>query len=662
MATGRGTHTSLAAWGLAGVPILATLIQTTLALLETTLGSAGLGGIQTAIRSIAVFDAAAVLMWQSPAVLGVLFILIAAAWVAQGAAQFSQGNRDVTFAAAGLESVLFFVLFFGVYASMFGMSIPTIQVVGFFAVPFLASGASIGSALGHDWDEEVVEEKSAELAAVSSDLDRKRESFEERHRQRVGDLDGLADVAPTGVERARDQRREFQQECDDVEADVESARGKPPEQLRAETASLRSRVDELDPEAAVDQIDEVLRDRLASGIRTTYGTVQCWSRYDRSYELVNLPGRLREVEISAFDISVHLDRIDDALLDRIEQGVALQSIAAAVAEVDAHVERVEEHVAEREVAFAETAKTAESDVETVKAKVERFDGRVGERLLELTVEGRHDDLPSVRGVEEQLEAGKDALHDCQFDDAERAAADATEDASDLVTLVEFLWSVVGTIDHGGERVSLPTGLDPAPITELRPAFESEYDANFEVTDDAVVLAYHDAPTATGGATAGADGTTAGTDAGSTGASEAGSADPVAESGRSRGVAAGGGDAASRSSERTETGHDETGRTEQARPEEIIDEMLFVFRELKTAAESTDDERAELQTDRLPESVATPAVLAQLQRFGQRQTDVLEQMDVQENAPPGFIELVPKEGVTVRRAVDTLHERYREQYA
>src|SRR6056297_3445175 len=100
MATGRGTRTTRAAWGLAGIPILATLVQTTLAMLETTLGSAGLGGVQDAIRSVPVFDEAAVLMWKSPGLVFGLFVLIAAAWVAQGVAQFGRRNRDVTFAAA----------------------------------------------------------------------------------------------------------------------------------------------------------------------------------------------------------------------------------------------------------------------------------------------------------------------------------------------------------------------------------------------------------------------------------------------------------------------------------------------------------------------------------------------------------------------------------
>lgn len=623
MATGRGTYRSLVAWGLAGVPILATLVQTTLALLETTLGSAGLGGIQNAIRSIAVFDAAAVLMWQSPAVLGILFILIAAAWMTQGVAQFSRDNRDVTFAAAGLESVLFFALFLGVYSSMFDMEIPIVQIATFFAVPFLASGASLGSAYYHNWDEKVVKEKSAELAAVSSILDSKRESFDECYRQRVGDLDRLTDIAPTGVERARKHRQEFREQCDDIKAEIELTRGKPPEQLRAETALLQSRVEQLDPKGEVDRIDEVLRDRLASGVRTTYGTIQYWSRYDREYELVNLPGRFREIELSPFNVSVHLNHVDDTLLDRIERGVALGELSDAVVEIDAHVKHIEEYIAEREEAFAETAEAAESDMETVKSKIERFDGQVGERLSELAVEGRHDDLPSVRSVRSELDAVKDDLHDCRFDDAERRAESAAADASEVVTFAEFVWSVVGTVDHNGGRVSLPASVDEAVVAELRPAFERDYDVKFRVESGTVQLSYPNAAA----------------------------------------VASGNGDTAARGApadEENETGADD-GRADRARPEEIIDSVLFVLRELKNAGRETDADRAELQTDGLPESVATPAVLTQLERFGRRQTDVVEQLDVQEDAPPGFVELVPKDGTSTDRAIDAIHERYREQY-
>ncbi|WP_132056905.1 hypothetical protein [Halorussus amylolyticus] len=633
MATGRDTQLPLAAWGLAGVPILATFVQTTLAVAETTLGSAGLSGVQDAIRSVAVFDAAAILMWQSPGLVSGLFVLIAGAWAAQGVAQFGRHNRDVTFAAAGLVSVLFFALFFGVYFPMFGSDVPLVQVLGFFAVPVVASGAAVGSALGHDWDEKVVEEKSAELAAVASDLDRKREAFEEAYRRRIGDLDALADIAPNGVERARERRREFRERCDGLESDVAAAGRGSADQLRAEASSLASRVESLDPETEVGRIEDDLRERVASGVRTTYGTVQCWSRYDRSYELVNLPSRFRDVEIQAFDTAVHVGRIDEAFLSRLDEGADLETVAQAVGEVDDHVGRIEAYVGQYESSFAERADAAGSDIETVETKCDRFEGRVADRLSELVVEGRDGDLPSVRGVRERLDSGRDALHDCRFDEAERAAEEAAEDASEAVTLVEFLWSVVGTIDHRGERVSLPASVDPTAIERLRPAFEREYGVEFRVADGALELTYRE---------------------------RAGETEPGDESegGSESGV---GGEVAAHERGEADVRTESDGQVERARPEEVIDSVLFVFRELKTAGRATDGDHAEIQTGELPESVATPAVLTQIRRFGQRQTDVLETLDVQENAPPGFIELVPKEGTSVEAAADALHERYREQY-
>ncbi|WP_135827753.1 hypothetical protein [Halorussus halobius] len=642
MATGRGTEPTLVAWGLAGIPILATLVQTTLAMLETTLGMAGLQAVQSAIRSVAVFDEAAVLMWQSPALVFGLFVLIAGAWVAQGVAQFGRSNRDVTFAAAGLVSVLFFALYLGVYAPLFGSDVPTIQVVAFFAVPVLASGAAIGAALGHDWEETVVEAKSAELAELASELDRKRETFEEAYRRRIGDLGALEELAPNGVEQARRRRREFLDECEDLAADLDATDRNAADQLRAEAASLRSRVEELDPEGEVERIDDELRERVASGVRTTYGTVQSWSRYDRSYELVNLPARFREVEGEAFDSPVHVDRVSDVLLDRIERGEDLETVASAVEDVEDHLSKLNEHVAEREASFAETAQAAESDVETVRAKVDRFEGRVAARLEELVVEGRHGGTPGLRDVEDRLDAGRDALHDCRFDEAEREAEAAADDAGDLVVVVEFLWSVVGTVDHGGDRVSLPAGVEPAVVEELRAAFEDEYGATLRVEGDAVRIEYPAGDAGSGGVGAAAD---AGREA---------NAGPSAGVARDAGQAARGATADDRAD-----GSDD--RATSARPEEIIDSVLFVLRELKNAGRATDDDRAELQTADLPESVATPAVLAQFERFGQRQTDVVESLDVQDDAPPGFVELVPKDGTSVERAIDALHERYQEQY-
>lgn len=609
MASGRGTDRTVIAWGLAGVPILLTVVQTALAMLETTLGSAGFGAVQRAIRSIDVFDAAALLMWESPTLVFALFILIAGAWMSQGIVQFRYRNRDLTFAAAGLVSVLFFVLFLSVYSPLLNRGVPTVQTIGFFSVPVIASSAAIGAAYFHDWNADIVEEKSANLTAVATDVERKTDQFEQLFRTRIGNVDELAELAPTGVDRAQECRYEFIETGDQIVDEIDATEGQSADQLRSDVASFEKRVAGLDPETVVSEIEAELREYVASGVRTTYGDTKIWSRYNRSYELVNLQGRFREVDLHSFDTTVHVNRVDQVLLDRIENGTAPANIAAAVGELEEHLDAIRNHITDREASFATLESSAKDDIDTAESKIVQFDKGVSDRLEELLIDGRHDELPSARVVLDKLELGKEALHDCQFDSAIQEAEDARSSADRLVTQVEFLWSVVGAIDHGGSRVSLPEGEHSTLVEAVKPVFEREYEVEYEIVGGDIRISHLDDPTP-----------------------EQEEPTPTADT--------------------TE---------EQVRPEEIIDSVLFVFRELKAAGKATDGDRTELQTDDLPGSVTTPAVLDQIETFGRRQSDVLEQIVIQADAPPGFIELVPADGVPADRAIDTLHERYRERY-
>ncbi|MFB6195344.1 MAG: hypothetical protein ABEI80_04170 [Haloplanus sp.] len=70
------------AWAVAGIPLLVGVVQSVLALFRTTAAEAGLGALSRPIRSVELFDVAAVVFWNSPALVLVLFVLIAVAWTA----------------------------------------------------------------------------------------------------------------------------------------------------------------------------------------------------------------------------------------------------------------------------------------------------------------------------------------------------------------------------------------------------------------------------------------------------------------------------------------------------------------------------------------------------------------------------------------------------
>ncbi|MFB6154570.1 MAG: hypothetical protein ABEJ22_01660, partial [Haloferacaceae archaeon] len=103
-------------------------------------------------------------------------------------------------------------------------------------------------------------------------------------------------------------------------------------------------------------------------------------------------------------------------------------------------------------------------------------------------------------------------------------------------------------------------------------------------------------------------------------------------------------------------------TASLRPEDALDAVLYVFRELESAASSTAGESAQLQTDRLPASVAAPGVLSLVEQFAGRQTDIVDDVTVPESGPPGYVELQPASSKSGREVARTLHERYQDRYA
>ena len=142
-----------AGWGLAGLPVVGTFLQAAFALAGVEARTLPVvGGVVDAFISLQVFKQAAIQFKASTAVVLVLFVLIAAAWVGQGFTMELLRNRDATFACAGLVSVLFLVLFFGVYSSLFGSGIGVAQLALFFAVPFVASAGALGGAWLRDWE------------------------------------------------------------------------------------------------------------------------------------------------------------------------------------------------------------------------------------------------------------------------------------------------------------------------------------------------------------------------------------------------------------------------------------------------------------------------------------------------------------------------------
>lgn len=627
---------STVAWGVAGIPLRATLVQTVLALLDWTSRDLGVEGVLAPLYEIDVLLEAAMVFKDQPAIVTVLFLLIAAAWVVQGAAMRVPEKRDVAVATAGFSAVTYLVLFFGVYSSLFGRGLGPVQLGGFFFIPVVASGLLVGAAFGHEWSSDVVDRASGERGDLEVAIEEARDAFDAAFEAKIGELDVLEAVAPSGVSQAREERATFHDRCEDLRSEVRALDGvEDPTRLQSEVSRLKARVEGLEPQDEVDRIATTLRRRVESGVRTEFGGFGVTSRFGSTYTLSNLPTEYREVELPPDDGAVHVEDLGDVLSRRLESDEPLPSIAAAVSTAIDHAERVESFVEEREASVAGRLEAVEQRLDTVEEQVASQPEGVRERVGNVLVENREETIAGAAAIERDVRDAKTALHDCNFDEVDRLLDAAEERSRTLVTAAEFLRSLAGRLDHGSGAVDVPPAVDDAIVEAVAPAFETQYDAEITVADGRVELDDESNPDDPRGRSADA------------GASADSPPDPKSVDDGVEHVEEPTGASASEEADK--------------RPEEVLDSALYFLRELEEQASDPDGQRVQFQTGDLPPGIATPATLSNVRRFLAHQSDLFEEVTLQSTETPAFVEIVVTDEARPVPALRTARERFIERY-
>jgi len=632
----RTAHGQTVAWGAAGIPLVVALVQTLMALFGYTSSSAGLTPIADPVLSIPVLFEAAVVFKDSSVVVMGLFLLIALAWGAQGGAMLVVEHREAAYGAATLSAVLFFALFFGVYAPLASADIPLIQLAAFYAVPVCAAALQLFAVVTYPWNEVVLEETGGDLGRLEAEVANERSAFDAAFDARFEGLETLSNVAPGGVRDVRDGAEAFRARLDDIDDDIDEIRTMSDgEAARAARAGVESELAGLDSDARIEELADGFEGALASGIRTEYGEFVVRSEYDERYRTVNLPTNHRELSIPGAGDAVHLDHVDEELESLARTGNSFGAVATAVEAVDEHRQRVRAHVREREAPVVEAISTAGARLDTLDRQLDSMDVPFGDRVEEVLVDGRDPDLDGARDVRADLDRARESLHECQFDEARSTAESAADGAATLVTTAELLSTLEASIDARHATVSIPAEIPDGYIEAIVPAIRSGYDgldATVAAGGDRIAFTYDDER----------DEASDPTDAG--GAHDTAPDDTVDRTGRSDAVESG------------------TGResVRVAPPEEVLDGVLYAFREFEDGADG-DERIAQFRLEDLPDAVATRDVLVNVERFAGRQSDLFESVDLQSPEPPGFIEFTPADGESIERSMSTARERFREKY-
>jgi hypothetical protein len=327
-------------------------------------------------------------------------------------------------------------------------------------------------------------------------------------------------------------------------------------------------------------------------------------------------------------------RVENVRGDRPEPGLKPQH-AAAVEAVDGHRQRVRAHVREREAQVVEAISTARDRLDTLEGQLDAMDVPFDDRIHEVLIDGRDPDLAGARDLRAELDGARESLHECQFDEARSTAEAAAEDAATLVTTAELLSTLEASIDARHASVSIPAEIPDGYVEAIVPAMragDDSLDVRVAAGGDRISFTYD----------GDADGGNTPADAGSGREPDSDdTADPA---------------------ERSEGGESGTGRESVriAPPDEVVDGVLYAFREFENGA-GADDRIAQFRLEDLPDAVATRDVLVNVERFAGRQSDLFESVDLQSPEPPGFIEFTPADGESIERSMATAHRRFREKY-
>lgn len=344
------------------------------------------------------------------------------------------------------------------------------------------------------------------------------------------------------------------------------------------------------------------------------------SVYGDRYEIVNLPSHLRDIDLTQFSGQYHVKKVEGQVREWIvDDDVSLRDLSIALEELTEHRDAITDYIRSRESEFEGVVDDITEALDDVTAIAEQIDGQVGERFRMLVVENRHAQVTGVTGIRSGIDDAKVELHQCAFDEASRQIRDCKQDSEALLTAVDFFRSFIGGIEHGQQSAHLPNEAATQLSLQLTDLLEQQYDVEITKQGDRLVV--------TG---------------------------DVIDSGTERSV--------QETTEETVS----AGTTESAdnirrvQPEEITDEILYIFRDLKRKDASGNT--IEIQTEQLPESIARPPILQELETFCRRRSDVVDAVTLQDGAPPGFLEIRFVETTTVDAGLDTLADGFADRYA
>lgn len=500
---------AVVAWLIGGLPLVVSTLQAGNALSGRTslFWIPVIGDIAEAVSSFDVVIAAARIFYGQTTIIFALFLLIAAAWLAQGILMFTSTGREKSFsrtASAGtvvLSALLYGFLFLGIYASLLTADIGLAQRAGFFLIPVIATGCLSGAYYQYSWKGS----RRAEAVSRLNDAEDRVQKEQRRLEDALNSLplERLESISPEPVKNEVQTKNEFEEKCDELLSEIRRSINTSDttniETLENRSHTLQQRANELDASTVVNDLDKSLRDTLDSVIDERFQDVssEVVSSYGTQYDIGNLPQKYRTVEVPDSTEVVTLtlsssNAIAEQLHNVVDQeGISLQQSIELIEKVDDRLQNeVIPHLQSYEDDLQEIESQITEDITRANDKIEDVGGYTQNALERLFISGTvGEETKSADDIHRKLDEAIEELHACHLDQAIETAQTARTMAEEYMEAVRFIHSVlIPGIERGETTITSVPAEDTREhgffslevIENLREPIRNDYGVNIQM--------------------------------------------------------------------------------------------------------------------------------------------------------------------------------------
>lgn len=324
------------------------------------------------------------------------------------------------------------------------------------------------------------------------------------------------------------------------------------------------------------------------------------SNFGEEYHIVNLPADYRELQIPYKNQSIYISNLTEeikTILDKENPEVVARNLDT----IYNHINDIRSFLKDRESQFLEKHNQIESSTEYIRNTPENYTGKIRNAIINFFIESRKESVEGIVDIERDITKSKDMFHKCEFNEAENLLDECLIKVDIIIVNLDLATAIIGTLEHGGGEIKIPEEASQKFLEVLINAVDS--DKNTELYIDKGVI--HINP------------------------------EDVEEE--------------EKSTITKKTSIDTS---------DVADEVVYLFKEIEGEEEES---YLEKQTNDLPDIVCSQDILYEFESFCSRQTDIVSEVNVQENSPPGFISIKFIENLDSRSGMDELLKRASEEY-